>query len=208
MQKNKPYTQRAWLRLLIKDHPPPPPPPPFCLSFRLLTSLKAAWTRGEPRGPLPGLLLVSWDFGASGADEERRYFALFTPWSCVSWSLCGNHLLSSQQRGKMSHSLLMDKSTDRLWQHQPKAEKGGSRGARTCDKPTSSWKVWKYFIQASRSSAPIVSMWNGVVFAHSVVSPSPWFTTLSQPAWKSAAPCLAVELLRVYYFHVICVLLI
>lgn len=100
---------------MIRDHPPP-----FCLFFSLLTSLKAAWTSGEPFGR-PALHLVGlfslFSFWRIRADRvhsraERRTFPLlflflfvfFPLRSCVSWSRCGKHLLSPQQRGKKNNN--------------------------------------------------------------------------------------------------------
>lgn len=95
--------QRVWLRLLIKEHPPS-----FCLFFSLVTSLKPAWT-GElsffffffcmcaRRG-----ILAHRAGGPSPPTTWKKLF-LFTEGSCVSWSLCGNPLLSSRRRGKKTH---------------------------------------------------------------------------------------------------------
>lgn len=79
------------------------------------------------------------------------------------------------------------------WRTHTDAAERGRRGATNRSKRATvvlqeSWKHCEtVFILAKQSTAPIVRTWNGVVFAHSVVSPLPWFPTLSQHVWKLLA---------------------
>lgn len=154
--------RRVWLRLLIRDHPPP-----FCLFFSLLTSLKAAWTSGEP---FAGLRFTWWDCflfspsGASGPTEcthERRrglspFFLIFVcifPSEIVFHGVVAGNIychnsseVRKQQQQQHTHLPLRLLHVQRLWHGSASGaslaeRRGGKKRRSGCF--TTAWQIMK-----------------------------------------------------------------